>query len=678
MPRTVDTPASPFLVYTAPWSEEGAGQSSGVPWELRDDLRASHPLRTSGSTPSSCWLWSYRDASDTGPTHSAIPGEARTTRLPGGTRDGTILSGFGLGEWYFVKVVHGSRTVFLGLVTGQRWNRRECRVEVRCQDYRVLMRRRKNRGAFFGLLYNSGTPFIEDLGPHFNADGRPDCYTSSGGDRRPYFIIPGFNRDANGQVDTGTAYADYWSPGDALNALREIWCTNSTPAAIDSLEAFIDWVRAGEDGQWAWLFTDPESNVDRRVMDLDCCGRDLGWAIDQVVAAAGPYDWTLDYVGDRGVLRVYEIFKFEDTVDFSLGTVGGTYQGDLPDVRDSNLELDWSDSYAKVRAVGARKKFDITLALVPGGTPPTVDASSTAVPFWTSGQQTAWLALADTNPEKASQAYPDVFLSFGAPDGTDWSTFSLGNYQEGVRRVLPQLISEALGEAEAEDRPVKLGIRVWRKTSVGGSWELAPANIGVMPLPLGDGRVGVRLAEHARQAVPRTLGGAAETWTWNGNPASPQLYDLRITLCVEADERLFMVAEEDTLSSRWPKGELYLMAGERYQWHLRRSCLLRWDGAKPVVSGGTDHEFGASAVDTVRDDTDEINLLAERRLVQVARPRLRGQVELIGLRPEIFPGYPVGSLTGGGGHPSMDIYSAVRSVEFDEDRQVTVLSFEGV
>ncbi len=668
MAREVDPVASRLRVEVAAWDPDFYG-GNPFDWGERDDLSALVKLR-SGMIPSECRIWGGRDPteSDT-PYHRPLYREASTTRINPG-QDGAMVSPLGLGAWDFVRVVKDgwAPPVFLGVVTGWAWNRRTCRLEAVAQDYRVLLNRITCRGSRHNRPAAGDDVFLADLGPHFNAEGHADQFKPAVGPAEMLFC------PSDGS-DTGVWSAYFWTVGMALNCLRDLFFTSHSPAlGLDTVEKFLEWPEASATDKWPWLFVDPDSGDDYRVLDLDCGGKKLGWAIDNVLAAAGAVNWTLEYrANDKARIKVFQTYSTEASGSLSLGRSGGKLQDDPPDVYDGDLDVDFSRSYPKVRAVGARKRVDLSLTLIEASpnVAPNTDAASDLVPLWNATQQAALLALDEDSPERNSQAYQDVFCSFGAPEGVAWDTWLSANYREGPRKALPLLASFMRAEPEATGQPIQVPARIWRYK--GGTWEALPSSIGFVLL---SDRVGFRLAGTARQELVREPGGDPETWSWYLDGATPKLYPLRITLCLESDERLVDTATDADLAS-WPAGELYLAAGARYRYDKRRGCWLRWDGAAPVVNGGSDHQFGSAGDDVIQDSSDELAALADRKLKVVGCPEIRGGLTVVGLRPDLVPGYIVGQLADSGDRPSLDLFRAIQAVEYDDRQQVTRVSFGG-
>lgn len=686
MPRQIDPDAVRLRVAVAPWTPL-VGGAGGLQWEARDDLRCRVRL-VSGSSPSQCTIWAHRSPLDEGPTFQAVPGEARQTRILH-DRQGSTIAPFGIREWDFIRVTAEgfNAPVFVGLVSGWRWSRQAARIEIVAQDYRLILNRVVCRGSYWYRYHVGGAAvWIDDLGPHFNAGGQKDLELNGTVRMVERFCTPDFDADDPlASPDPVVWHAVAWRCGDALNCLRQLF-TVQAPLGLEQVGAFIDWPEAKADGglmAWDWLFTDPDSGDDRLLGELDCRGKKLGWAIDQIVAAAGPYDWTLDYQEDgKARLRVFKTIDsvFTD-VDLSLGGTGRNRQADPPDVDDVDLELDWSESVKTVRGVGARKRVDLTLqlALASPNVSPNTDASSSLVPLWSDAQQTALLALAESSPDRNSQAFQDVLCAYGAPAGLDWSTWLGAAFKDGAREALPLLITEMLAETGAAARPIRVPFRIWRYK--GSAWEPLPACIGATLLK---DRVGFRLSADARAYKKREPGGVTERWTWYMDGSTPRLYVLRISLCVEADERL--VEEEEDATLNWPPGELYLPAGDKYRYDLQKSCVLHATAAGlPIVNkvaSSADKIFDLATDGAVRWDNEELYTLAYRKYRQVAIPMIRGTIPLVGLRKDLKVGDVIGKLydSGNAKHvlPDVELCRAVRSIDYDDNAQTTSLGFEGI
>lgn len=656
------------VVYTSDRSD--AYGSHG--WEEQPGLDAVVTHKR-GALPSECYLTVRRDPADPGPLYPALAGSSEIDRVPSGDT-GRILHPFGLRRHTFVKVQAQGylddkpRTLFLGRVWKYRVRGRSEAVTI-CHDYRRELARIRCRGSRWRRPAAGDEVFIPYHGPHFNADGRPDQrYIDATEKRDPSFITPGYNRYDTGQIDPDLDCAVFWRCGDALNCLRDLFNADAQ-AALESTADFLTWPEATAAGDWGYLFEDPVTGDERRVVDLNCLGHSLGWAIDRVVTAAGDADWYLSYgADDKARIEVYSqntILAGAPEYMLEMGDLG-SQDPKAPDVLRLDLEWDWTEAYASVHAVGAREVYDVTLD-TSAGTP-------TLAPGWSTLNESEWEALPEsTDAQKREKlaAYPDVFCTWVAPNAQDWSAFfgATAKYREGPRRALGELASYSVDEQEAADRPIGLRLIVWRSTDGGSTWQRLPGQVQAVPLR---DRVGFRLPTSVRQSM--SYGGeGAYVLSHNAGTA----YDMRVTICVEADERLTYSQEEAALVD-WPAGELYLPAGTRYRYEARRKCVVPTDGGSPVLNSQTFTELGAAADDVIQNDLDELATLCLRRLDQVSRPMLRGRVPLKYIRTEYAPGAVLKSINFGGAIGEIDIGQSISEVTWDFRAQTTKLSLAGV
>jgi hypothetical protein len=654
-------------------------------WTERPDLIAT-VTHGSGPTPSTAVIGSWKNPAG-GHLQTAVPGVKQTLRMPNGG-DGAVFCPYGIKPHQFIKVVAYSdsesadRVIFLGRAWRWHWNHQANRIDVVAEDFRREMNRTKCRQAVWYRPRAGSEAVILDLGPVFNADGQADqhLYDEEDDDtylRQAAFITPGYNRADDGTVaDAADRHGSaHWRPGDALNYLRRIYVDNPL-TGIDDYSTILGWSEAAPGGgTWEFLFT--WGDGERRLGELDCCGRSLAWAVDQIVGT-GPFDWTLEYTQTEAgkasaTLAVYELYSSPggESGDLALGEIGARPVDASVEVLDADWELDWTEAYARCRVVAARVRMDLTLDTVSG----------TLVPGWTAAQETAWKALDDGTPEELREkesAYPDVFCTWVAAEAIAWDAFfafeedaSSGEYAEGARRVYADLVTRGLTEAAATGRRVPLRMIVQRY--VGATWEDLPGDCQAWPLA--DGRVGFRLPTSVRWPARSHGGEAAETWS---NDETDD-YPMRVTLSVETDDRVRQLASDGDIS--WPVGELYIDAGPAYRFGALSSAYVRVDSGEFVVNGGTLTLVGNVTPYTAEDPYDEAATHAIRALDKVSRPRLRGTVTVPWIWPELRPGYVVGKLTGGGAlgvRPDLDVYMAVREAVHDETAQVTRIRFEGV
>jgi hypothetical protein len=624
-----------------------------------------------GATPSECWLTVRRDPTADGPAFSARPGEVEVDLDPSGEQE-QVLHPWALPRHTFVKVECfdggiGS-ILFLGRVWSYRGRGASRTMTALALDYRAELRRIRCKGSRWRRPVAGDEVWLPDAGPHFNAGGRPDqMYDDSESARDSAFITPAYNRDDSGQIDASKDCAVFWRCGDALNCLRDLF--NSDPASqLESTADFLEWPAADETEDW-YLFADSYS-AERRVMDLDCTGRSLAWALDQVIGAASDVDWWLQPTGEDTLKLVWFSQWKNISGDTDRYTLAVGAPGDDPavlDVIDYDLTYDWTETYDQVRAVGARKVVDVTLDTA---------ATSWLAPGWTSADETAWEALPEsTDAERKAKlhAYPDVFCTWVAVEDLDWdSVLDTSGYREGARKCFARLCSYSLVEGEGADQPVHLRMQVWRSTDGGSTWERLPGQVTAQPLR---DRVGFRLPTIVRHAASY---GGESGYVWSHN--SGTAYDMRLTIAVEADERLVKTASY-AVPTDCPPGELFLPAGPRYRHEARRDCWLPTDGgapASPVLNSATDAEFADGTTTAIQDDGDELETLAERRLDLVNAPRLSGTVTLKYICPWWQPGMMLEELDFGGEIGAVSVRRAVAEVVYDANAQTTTLHLMGI
>lgn len=655
-------------------------------WEARSDILVGNISLTSGMSPSSCIMLMSYNRNDSGHLHAVDIGESSSMLLTNG-QDGNTLTPHGIMPFEFVKVVtnggeDSGKIVFLGMITGWRmlWTASAVGFELVAQDYRVLLERIKCVGSIFRRPVANDTVFVPNFGPHFGRDGQADMTRDAFGGASGAFTTQNYNRNADGQVDGGAEYSDYWTCGDALNSLRYHYgAGTSVSSRLVDTRTWLSWPQAGNESsvtQWAFLFGD------RQVSDLDCCGQSLAWSIDRIVSTAGMVDWTLEYTTSGGQeiaeLVVYEVIndQYDDGTPLTYETTEGGGNPVQPDVMAINLEHDWSEAYAGVRAVGAKRVVDTTIEYDSEGA-----ESDYLRKGWSSAEETAWLDSREAEEAIAgSRAYETVFRHYVASDEYDWSTvFADDNfddysdddtYIEGPRKIFSELASVGLAE-DGYARQIKMPMRIWRTTDGGSTYDEIPDGGSAQPLV---DRTGIALSPNLRK----------EGWNWSqtgaGEARTITNYGIRATVSIETDQRVEKFSYDD-IESEWPDGELYIDAGPAYRYESRSYAYI------PTSDGTTSGDIKMNATtsalfaetegthDVVRDDSDNLGDLADRRLTQVCRPRARGTITLGGIRADITPGFRVGSLNGS---IPIVIGMAVRSVEFNHGQSNTVLRFEAI
>lgn len=617
------------------------GYALGAPeWQLSSAGRLMELDLRSGRAPSAA-----RIAVENAPAET----EVRTGIGPDGAPGRPLVGPRNFGLHALVKVTaqpgQTEEVVFLGLVAAHGYDLGAERFVVEARDFRWLLEKIPVLGRQAYRPSSETYAFELAALPVFNAGGRADRYAA--GDSIPAFAPP------------GSDVAGRWRRGDVWNYLRRYW--NAAPAeGLISTAGWLDWPEAVEDGALGFLF---EDDGESSPPELALGGLTLAGALDELLRGAGKLDWTLAPLAEgQAQLKVFSTLspgESQRQVTLARGTPGGSARLLRPEVAGGELTLSADRIAARVRALGAPERYDVSFDT----------ASGTLAPGWSSAHQAAWLALSEA--ERARQ-YPAVFARWVVPDDLDWTEVFDAQGEETVlgeeraREFGARLLSADGAVSGADGEPVRIRLQLWRSKDAGATWEPAPAGVAAAPLA---GALGVELPAAARQELSRAPGAAPERWSWDGDD-SP--WDIRVTASLGADRRASFLAQKS--DTGWPASErLVLESGFRFD--ARRKAWIPASGGHPVAEGGEPALFGAAAADPERDDRERLAAAAERRLSDLARPSWRGEVRLSALRADVAPGDWLVKLAGGGDRPDVEVRAAVRRLIWSVEDQTTAVGF---
>ncbi len=669
-------------------------------WTLISSLRLESLELKSGSTPSEA-LFSESVSPETGTFKAQHVPPATETAETGNGQMGSLFCGADVTENDLLKVeIEGAgggesySPVFFGVVAEMKYDLGRAALLIRALDYRFFLQRTPVYGR---LCHNPHTSpqefFIRSGRTTFNADGEPDrgqsgALGSSGAYDTHCFAAPRYNRDEStpGPVESGQVWADFWTLGHVWNYLREVYCAN-TPGELGYLGdiTFLDWPEASEEpsGELHFLFEEYGGKANT-VRDLAITGLSLAEALDQLVRRAGPYDWTLVPNAGSGAEYGIEVFSTVDglgTLDYEWGQVGQAVSVASPRVLGGELARRSLDRFDRALGIGRRKVYEITLST----------EDDTLVPGWDPDAQSDWVSgWAGGDPGAASTDYQGVFLRWHAPDDLDWGAEFFGGAEAegGGRSALRTLLSWAQDEPAATgaaSRRVRLRPIVWRKRTdiSGASWEKLPAQIALGLLP---DVCGFQLGGSARNVGDGVAWPDDAPWSWDGNTGSPVTHEIRITLAVEADERV--LAEVDNTPSGARAREHFLDGGNTFAHTLRSDAVIPTDdgttAGQPVLdlpAGGGDATF--SGVSTIVNETADLQDILDNRLAARDRAFVGGTLLLSGLAAGgslPFPvGYRVGQLevSASGDRPALDINACVGFARLDVRADTTTLGLDG-
>lgn len=528
-------------------------------------------------------------------------------------------------------------------------------VTLHFEDHRCLLSRIVHRGAWWVDLTQTPVTrtWIEHFVPEFNPRGKPNLYR--------YYDL---NATWLAFVDEASSAAVAWQRGIAWNYLRryhsvELITTGDNPIA--NVRNWLDWSEASSGGWGSTLFGD-----DASVPDLGQGGGDLCSILDALIRRRADCSWTLGYDGTSGRARFVlfgtgsdSLTSEQQRVSFARGDVGDKPATGEPEVVGGRLTHSARRTALRQYGLGARKRFDVTLDTVAG----------TLEQGWTAADQAAWIALDD---DERGKQYPHVFLRWVAAANLNWaSTFGWAANLVRARQGGGELES-----GDYSDPKVKIRMLVWRSTSAGApyTWERVPAELHCSPAR---GVLGVEFPQGAREEREWVPDDGEDFFTWDGNDGAPAVYQVRVTISVEADERVNAWNGGDF--DEWPDLERMLI-DDGYEYQARRDAYLLCDGSgNPVASGGTETLKGSGADDEIRDDTGKLSDACTRLASQRVRTTVEGSIRLRGLRGDLSVGdYVVKLVSGGddGTRPDWNVEAPIRALTFDALGQEPTTSVE--
>lgn len=626
------------------------GDGEPIYWSLSAELKCVSIRHRAGKTPSQAVLEIC--GKDTDPLRPAGGYVAGTGLDANGAGQGAIVRPAACHLMEQVKIVKVTPAVdedpevetelFRGIVTDIIPDWATERTQVVVSDWRWLLARTPILG--WTYFYQVGEvdqhEFLLESLPIFNQGGRPDKYDGDDVATYPASICGPDHEDGAP-----------WTRGDIWNGLRhhyqeEVPEDGGGDQLIPATSHYLDWPAVAAAGHGGGLFGSAIWQ------NLALGGKCLDQALELLLRQRAGYDWWVRPAAGEEELSVLELF----------GTAPGTIEGaqshvtlkrGTPYLSPKDSERDvlagspaWNaDKVAlEIVGLGAKKKFDLTFDTVAG----------TLIVDWDAIQEEAWCLL--TPAEKRKQ-YRNVFSRYIVPEDLDWVT-EFGWAANVLRKRLAGTTLLSFDEATfgADGRPVRLRAQVWRSTSGGEpyTWEEISQEYGGCT-PVANG-LGIELAGAAREKF----------WSWDGNLETPTAHEIRITITVEADERLSPAASAIS-GAYWPRIQRLLL-DEQFEYQARREAHMNADGdpLAPVLDGGTDTLFGDGNDDPIRDDGAKLAEAMGDMIDQLGRLGRSGAIKVSGLRTDLVPGVVLDDVTGGGAdRPSEPFDTVIRGVDWD-------------
>jgi hypothetical protein len=681
---------------------------AAVSWTAQPHVMPGEVTRREGATPDSFTFLVPLDPSQSGPAYPAVAVKNYSTRAANG-QDGYLpvaaaAAAGSIRPFELVSLLAGATRVFVGIVTGYRVICPEDSpeyVEITAEE--IARWHMARIGLYGSLLYRhlqKNCAWQVNALEVFNPGGKPNMALDPSGTKLLAFGPTGLNFDTETETqrDTNLGYCDWWTPGDVWNYLRAQYGLGTGNGGVKTVN-YLTWPEATVAAKWTPLYQE-DNGAYKKAMDLPLTGMSLADALDALVRSCGPCSWGCYW--DDAAHKYQLTFWDSRTGDLdgsiltlSRGTLGASVGSTPPDVVSAEISFDWDAARNRVKALGAKKRFDVTVGSI-GGTLQrgwTVGDGPTS-----SNAQAKWI---EHPADQRRDAYPDVFLVWYiaevASSGSErvlWDGI-LGDSTycyDGRRPLLAELVSKVLqtGDQEAVAES-KVRVQCWRSWDAGGTWVPMPDNVQIELLPEG----GIRFSANARDPELNAQysigsGGSPYTvigpWSWNGDFDNPQTPDIMVTISVEIEERATSSTSPVDATgnaaplAHWPTLEHIEDAADRYQYHARRAAYLRardrgvgpWLRWVPIHGTITDaeviHAFGQSADDPVVDQRPALYAVAGRLLSERARPAAGGALTVAppGMNWSVRPGDFVDQLTGGGLRPTITLNAVVTGVRFAE------------
>ena len=691
-PRGVKYPFQGTRCYYA------TGRNPALPgsWNLAAELQFEMLHGTDGATPSVCILREL-PAGTTAKCPATVNSETAKT---GNDENGTLFCGLHVSVDSLVKVEAqpiGSSTwkpIFLGVVVKPQLDLDSMTILWHCEDYRHFMRKRELYGRTVYDPDNSEYPvYIKGSRMTFNEGGQPDrgqvgATLSEDGADLACWVPADYNRaddlTTSGPALAEHAWADYWLAGHIWNYWRAVYfLATPTDIAYLSLGDYINMPEASEDseGDLYWLFND--ATLGRVICsDWAVTGASLDKGITGLLQKAGPYSWTLvpnedGYTCDIVPFHIHE--GLGDPLDFNWGDYKQSVYSGAPEITGGKLFRDREEFYNRGFAISRKTVVETSLTnranFHAGSTPAqlVMDALDADV--------TAWLAARDSGSADVA-LYPNVYRRFRVPNGYDWGAyvFNGSETKAGVgsfRGALSSLITRGWAfEATADPVPVfrPMKPQVWRNKNVGGtpSWEALPSNIGVEVLY---DACGITLSDNARTGD--------DPWIWNGDTSSPVIYDLLVTLAIEADE--LMTSSVDNTSTGDCAREYFMDGGNAYRPCERINAYFPVDGSGNITTNnptGAPVKFGTPAAPSLYvDRAAALSSELKYRMQQKNAVVITGSIPLWGMRFDPWPvGYLFGTMLVAGDEPTrpeLNLNACIRSFRMTRNPPATALVLDG-
>jgi len=703
------TDAPVFRVDTAEaWTE--SSDLSKADWTEAANMVPVDFHKREGPEPNTLIVRATYDPGLSGPAYPSSVVRNGYERRPDGSDNDLVLPAVSVGNvtgglppFSLVRLydVPAGATRFVGIVTSFNWHFPPGQPEYCIITVAEIARWHMARIGVYGQRIwqhlQETSAWLTNTLPVYNEGDKPDQRWKDGGegdDSADLSHVPPLLNTLDGSQHTDVKdWSGFWTYGDIWNALRREYNLTGNDAdgyaqgnGAVSTSKYLVWPEAIVGGTAPGeptlerLFYD-STGADNKALDMALGGMSLCEAIDTIVTRAGGLSWACEWNDTKHKYDLYVFltsdtdasFDGTDAITLSRGALDASVGTSPPDVAGGSLTLDWNDARNSIKALGAKKRFEVTLST----------ADDTLNFGWTASQQAEYIT--ELAAGRRTERFPDVFCTYRiAENATDnqvyWDPFFVDEDFDGRRPILPEMLSRVLASDEAGTvRPVSVEIHVWRSKDGGSTWEpLHGVPVDVRP----DGSICLgNEARVKRSYVTDDDKTVTDIFTWDGS-STP--YDIRVTIAVESTNRLTTATSPLQASGRaqpgtyWPTLEMVEDAGDRFRGDYRSQAILySYDadgegGYEPRLNKDEgantwgDHEYGSGTPEAIRNDQAALGAVAQRILDARARPRVHGELVIPphGISWTLRPGDYIDKLTGGGGRPDVQLNAVVNGVSY--------------
>ena len=591
-------------------------------------------------------------------------------------------------------------TIFLGLINSWRMVGGQGvapKLIMKAVDYRKAVNKMPNHGVVIGRDGPTAEQsyWLKSGLAAFNVKGRPNRWTPI--DETPVFCVP--ETDIPGEEDESEpTSAEHWTLWHMFLYVRDVYDSEIEFNGRKPAEDLGSWRTWFEEINVSDLAKERLSEDDIAPAELDITGRSFGECLDLIFARANNVGWGVIYSDDKPSIEVYAIDNLpESGITTETERQYKIVPGVEGDVQSYDLGKEAGDRYSRAIVLGKPDRYQATFSTLNQ-----YDSDYRAVIDWDSADQTTFVAGAESDIKTAR--FPHVFLRYKVPEDFDWSELfddvdgkPEPAYFKKSRPFLSTLLDIQANLYGTADQPVPLPIFIQRAI-LDQTWfresDILPPEIGAKHIEILDqvvGEGGLILSRNARGIAETYWNDSishdesdsdfaqahAGPWTWNGDRDDPTRYEMRFTVAVEADSRLYVVksigdgeegedgeAGEDRELKPYEINGILIIAPYQNDYGKNDTRIEKVDGRRQIVNVADRDRRD------IKNDNERASQRAAAELGRLQKDRRSGSITSTALDPTVQPGVLV-SITLGVREYA---FGPIETVSHDFETQTTTVT----